>query len=711
MRTTGMFVWLMPLQWLAGIGFALWVPPTTFGGEYGSVHAHLLTALYLGSAITAWPVYCAIRRPGDAATRYIIAIAQMLMGALLIHLSGGRIATHFHVFGSLAFLACYRDWRVLVAASAVVAVDHIVRGAYYPLSICGVLTVSPYMWMEHAAWVVFEDVFLIISIRQSVREMLGIARRQAALESVNAGIAGKSVELTREITERKNAQAEMERLQEQLIDASRRAGMAEVASRMQEQLVDASRRAGMAEVATSVIHNVGNVLNSVNVSHSVISERVRKSKIASLAKTSALLEQHAGDLAAFLTIDPAGQKVPKFLGKLAERLSQEQADILAELEMLGRNVGHIKEIIAVQQNYARAGGVHETLQISSLVENALQINGTSLARNCIQITREYGEVPPASLEKHKVMQILVNLVSNAKHALIDNPGGEKRLVVRTSCQDAHLSVSVSDTGVGIAEENLARIFVHGFTTKKDGHGFGLHSAVLAAREMGGGLTVHSAGTGMGATFTLRLPLSHADYRQDLPPASGASIPASTDPESVRTPVVEACGVDQPACTGRVPSPGSYSTAVPRHQAYDAPLPVCTPPITPAPGVLEPAISPESVESLRELATDDDDNIVTELIDTFLDSAPRVLAEACDALARRAPAALGLAAHTLMGSCSNFGANPLRKLSAQLEALARAPDFQGSPDTEARAAKLLDEIRLELNRVGIALAGFRKSKSA
>jgi signal transduction histidine kinase/HPt (histidine-containing phosphotransfer) domain-containing protein len=676
-RTDRMFVWLMPLQWLAGIGFALWVSPRTWSGDTSSVHPHVWAALLLGGVITFWPVFCAIKWPGMAATRYMIAIAQALMSALLIHLSGGRIETHFHIFGSLAFLACYRDWRVLVAASAVVAVDHFVRGIYFPLSVFGVLTASPYLWLEHAAWVVFEDVFLIISIRQSIKEMFGIAERQATLEAVNFSIertvAERTAELTAEIAERKNAEAEMER--------------------MHSRLMDASRQAGMAEVATNVIHNVGNVLNSVNISHSVISEKVRKSKIASLAKTVALFEEHEKDLAVYLTADPTGQKMPKFLGKLAERLSQEQEGILEELDLLGRNIGHIKGIIAAQQSYARAGGVRETLLMSTLVENALQIDGTTLARNRIEIVRKYGEVPPVSLEKHKVMQILVNLVSNAKHALIDSGRDDKRLVVRTACEDGDVIVSVSDNGVGITEENLTRIFVHGFTTKKDGHGFGLHSGVLAAREMGGSLTVHSAGTGTGATFTLRLPLSQKEQTPKNP-----SVSAVDEPVAGRT----ATAIQPPKPLVSAPAGGNGCEGLDAQEARGSDV---------FPGESGagrgPAIAPESVEALRELATDASDDILTELIDTFLESAPRIVADADEALGRRSPAALALAAHTLAGSCSNFGAKPLQEMSVQLETLARSPEFEGSASAQSQAGRLLIEIRGELERVAAALGGYRK----
>jgi PAS domain S-box-containing protein len=271
---------------------------------------------------------------------------------------------------------------------------------------------------------------------------------------------------------------------------------------------DGFRQAGMAEVATSVLHNVGNVLNSVNVSCSVISDQVRKLHIGSVAKIAELLGEHADDLAPFLTTHPIGQKLPGFFGKLAHRLSAEQTEILRELLSLDQNIEHIKDVIDVQQSYARdIGGLHETLPFEGLVEDALRINGGALVRHRIEVIRDYGEVPPVPMEKHKVIQILVNLIRNAKHALNDGGREQKRLAIGVARHNGGVAVTVTDNGVGIAPENISRIFAHGFTTKKDGHGFGLHSGALAAREMGGSLVAHSDGPGCGATFTLLLPVS------------------------------------------------------------------------------------------------------------------------------------------------------------------------------------------------------------
>jgi len=272
-----------------------------------------------------------------------------------------------------------------------------------------------------------------------------------------------------------------------------------------KQLVDASRRGGMAEIASNVLHNVGNVLNSVNVSTGLIVESVKKSRASSLARVVALLQEHAHDLGAFMTNDPKGKNVPAHLAQLSQYLLADQGAIVRELNSLQRNVEHIKEIVAMQQNYATFGGVKEIIDIVNLVEDGLRITEGGLRRHCVEVSREFEKVPAMNVEKHKILQILVNLLRNAKHACQESDRVDKRLTVRVANGDDRIRVSVIDNGVGIPPENLTRIFNHGFTTRKDGHGFGLHSGALAAKEMGGSLTVHSDGPGQGAAFTLELP--------------------------------------------------------------------------------------------------------------------------------------------------------------------------------------------------------------
>ncbi len=273
-----------------------------------------------------------------------------------------------------------------------------------------------------------------------------------------------------------------------------------------KQLLQTSRQAGMAEVATSVLHNVGNVLNSVNVSCSVISSTVRQSSTELVVKIAELFRERAENLGEFLTSDQRGQKIPEFLGKVADRITKEQSTVIEELTQLTEHIGHIKEIVAMQQSYGKISGVTELVHVTELVEDSLRMNAGALTRHEVKAMRDFSEVPQISVEKHKVLQILVNLIRNAKYACDESGRSDKQMILRVAGANDRVRISVIDNGIGIRAENLTKIFNHGFTTRKDGHGFGLHSAALAAQELGGRLSVHSDGEGKGAAFTLELPL-------------------------------------------------------------------------------------------------------------------------------------------------------------------------------------------------------------
>ncbi len=292
-----------------------------------------------------------------------------------------------------------------------------------------------------------------------------------------------------------------------ITDVSRQHEAEQKVAALNRELVTASRTAGMAEVATGVLHNVGNVLNSVNVSAELVAERLRASKVDGVSKVARLLQEHGAELARFLTEDERGRKVPAYLGQLAGHLEQERTQLGEELDGLARNVDHIKQIVAMQQNYARASGVVETVVLSELVEDAFVIHGGAYARHGIEVERQYEPIPSVSVDKHKALQIVVNLLHNAKYACDSANRPDKRVTVRIKASgEGRVKIEAEDNGVGIAPENLTRIFSQGFTTRPGGHGFGLHSGALAAKELGGSLTVHSDGVGHGARFTLELPL-------------------------------------------------------------------------------------------------------------------------------------------------------------------------------------------------------------
>lgn len=275
---------------------------------------------------------------------------------------------------------------------------------------------------------------------------------------------------------------------------------------LQHQLRDASRQAGMADVATSVLHNVGNVLNSVNISANLVTDSLRRSRVQGLEKVAALLKEHESDLGAFVAHDQRGRVLPLYLAELSRHLNADNQGALRELDALRNNIDHIKDVVTTQQRYAKLGGFTETTNVVELVEQSIRINCHALERHSMKLEREFAQVPEIVVDKHKVLQILVNLLRNAKDACRDS-AGERLVRIRIEKAAPGVRISVADNGVGITAEHMSRIFTHGFTTKKSGHGFGLHSGALAAKEMGGVLRAESAGPGSGATFVLELPLT------------------------------------------------------------------------------------------------------------------------------------------------------------------------------------------------------------
>ncbi|WPB76622.1 ATP-binding protein [Archangium violaceum] len=272
------------------------------------------------------------------------------------------------------------------------------------------------------------------------------------------------------------------------------------------QLVQTARQAGMAEIATNVLHNVGNVLNSVYTSSQLARSRMGELRLEHVSRVATLLEENQADLQRFVTEDERGRNVLPFLGKLGQNLLKERQEISTLLEDVGRYTEHIGDIVKVQQNHARTPRVSEPVLLASLVDDALRINAAALTRHQVKEVRKVSFLPPVMTDKHKVLMILVNLISNAKYAMDGVPAEQRILSVTLELPvPDRVRIAIQDNGMGISQELLTRIFQYGFTTRKEGHGFGLHSSAVAAQELGGSLTVHSDGPGRGATFTLELP--------------------------------------------------------------------------------------------------------------------------------------------------------------------------------------------------------------
>lgn len=328
-------------------------------------------------------------------------------------------------------------------------------------------------------------------VRERTREIdaknLALERQAETLEKQNMKLAEKTDELeatTGSLTET------LRQLQE-----------------AQEQLVATARTAGKAEIATNVLHNVGNVLNSLNVSLTTVSQKVANSNVSRLSRLASMLEERRGDIDEFLARDPRGKHVPEYVIKLAAALSQETQSIAEEIASMGSEVEHIKRIVSAQQAHAKGSHSAEAVNLARLCHKAISITqgGDPLAP-----CRLVNEIP-AHLEivadKHRVLEVLLNLLRNARDAVIAQGGGEVAVAARKTADGGSIALTVKDDGVGFSPELGVKLFSHGFTTKSNGHGFGLHSAANTAKTLGGELALSSPGEGQGATATLTLPLA------------------------------------------------------------------------------------------------------------------------------------------------------------------------------------------------------------
>lgn len=343
------------------------------------------------------------------------------------------------------------------------------------------------------ALVSFHDVTELDRANSSIREAnseLELSRFQ--IMEKNQELESTNESLHVEMSERKKAQAEREELH--------------------QQLVLASRQAGMADVASNVLHNVGNVLNSINVSTDILLRTLKKPMVGDVCQIASMFHEHQDNLQAFLTQDPKGKQIPSYLGMVAESLSGSHQTIQSEIDSLVKKVDHIKQVIMSQQDIAHAGEVREATAVEDLMEQALIMGMPEPEKYGIRVVREYAHVPTIMTDRHHVLQILVNVITNAKNAMVEYPSNSHCLTVRiglTPDRKGSLRFEVTDTGCGIKAEHFPRLFAQGFTTRKAGHGLGLHSAAISARHLGGALQAQSVGEGRGASFTLDLPLTLA----------------------------------------------------------------------------------------------------------------------------------------------------------------------------------------------------------
>lgn len=481
-HTDHLFAWLMIFQWFAGIAAAVWISPQAWAGQFSQVHIHVYAAIFLGGMISLLPAYLGFTQPGVTSTRYVIAVAQMLTSALLIHLSGGRIETHFHVFGSLAFLAFYRDWKVLIPATLVVALDHWARGAYWPQSVYGVIAASPWRWLEHSAWVLFEDVFLVVSCQESVKEMLKMARRTAELENTNQIVEERVGVRTRELVKAK------ERVENEIAERKK----------LEEMVIRSEKMAAVGQLSAGIAHEINNPVGFIGNNLSVLAKYVNslvklvdhaeKMREAALKKDSARADQLGQEMTAL---------------EKGVNLAYIRSDVDVLLSESQEGIERIKKIVNDLKIFSRSeDGMIKREDLHAIVDGAINIVWNEIKYKA-ELKKEYGPLTYLQCNAQQIGQVIINLLINAVQAVPD----QGVISIRTYSQNGWVCIEIKDNGPGISKDIISKIFDPFFTTKAVGKGTGLGLSISheIIKKHRGKIEVQSQ-EAKGSVFTVFLPL-------------------------------------------------------------------------------------------------------------------------------------------------------------------------------------------------------------
>ncbi|MBS1993051.1 MAG: PAS domain S-box protein [Cyanobacteria bacterium SZAS LIN-3] len=555
-RTDKLFAWLLYAQWLAGILVACISSPRTWTGAESAVHIHIWTSIFLGALIIARPIYLIYMKPGETVTRHTVAIAQMLYSALFIHLTGGRIETHFHIFGSLAFLSFYRDWRVLITASLVVVADHILRGLYFPMSIYGVNAIEPLRWLEHTWWVVFEDFFLIKCCQANVAEMHAIAARQAEVELTRDNVE----ELVRQRT--MELQQSEQKLAGQLVENTQLANIVEWAG-------DAIIGQTLDGIITSWNNGArvlfGYTADEIKGKHiSILTPAARAAEMEELMSADRLKQSRADletqrlrkdgqELAVSLSRSPvfnskdeiigicevmhnisdrkeAERRVSEFYSIVSHELrtpltsvrgalglmengvveagSEEAAELVTVArESTDRLIRLINDILDLKKIESGKMDMHfRSLAVDLLIDDCLKSLSAMTEQSGVNIEPILDFRGQVMADKDKATQILTNLISNA--VKFSSPGSHVT-VQTTETSTGMVRFSVVDEGPGISAADQAKLFGKfqqldsSDTRQKGGSGLGLAISKALVKEMGGDIGMEST-LGQGCTFWFEL---------------------------------------------------------------------------------------------------------------------------------------------------------------------------------------------------------------
>lgn len=410
-RTDRMFAILMLLQWAAAIVFAVTITPFSWSGSVNSVHVHVYAAIFLGGILTVLPVYLAWKQPGKKANRHVIAIAQMCYSALLVHLTGGRIETHFHIFGSLAFLAIYRDPKVLITATIATGTDHFLRGAFWPASVYGTFSATYWRAVEHSAWVIFEDIFLIYSIQQGLDQTRLSSLQQAQLEETLRTVEERVRERTAEL-----------RASNEIIEAQ------------QQTMVASAKNSALGEMAGQIAHEINTPLGAIVLTAQGLMRKAEASSVDS------------------------------------SEVRQKMDFILQITNKLSRIIGSMRKLAGHGANEQMAD-----TPVQTILEDVLLLCEGRFRKNGIQFTlnNRLGERESAQCRANEISQVLINLLNNAHDAV--SHLSDRWISLDVDRVGRFLRFRVIDSGTKIPEEIRKKLFTPKFSTKTldQGTGFGL----------------------------------------------------------------------------------------------------------------------------------------------------------------------------------------------------------------------------------------------
>jgi signal transduction histidine kinase len=506
-----MFMGLFILQWLVSIGLALWISPLTWIGATSSVHIHVVAAIFLGGVIAFGPIVLAWFHPGETLTRHVIAAGQMLASALIIHVTGGRIESHFHIFGSLAFLAFYRDWRVLVTATAVVSLDHFLRGVFWPQSIFGSVTSDHFRWIEHAGWVLFEDFFLFIMCYQSVAEMRTIARRQAQSDLTNERIELAVTERTRQLDE---SNAELQNAKEDIarelaVKSKTEHVLNGALKKLREnhvQVLQLEKLSSIGQLAAGVAHEINTPMQFVGDNTHFLQESFKSlASVLSSYDRLALAARKDGVLR---------DECAEITGKMAEvDLPYLITEIPGALDQSLQGIARVTDLVSAMKTFTHPGQEEKkSADLNEGISATVTISRNEWKYSAELVTELASDLPKVPCVISQINQVVLNMIINAVHSIQE--AMEKKVITRglirlkTFREGNQAVITIEDNGMGIPPEVVGKIYDPFFTTKQIGKGTGQGLAItydIVVNKHQGGIEVTTEPR-QGACFRITLPL-------------------------------------------------------------------------------------------------------------------------------------------------------------------------------------------------------------